>query len=146
MAHSASSFRFDRRWAHAVGEPHVVIVEGRAQLAADYDVAGADVIDTAYAGGGWDAFAARACAALKLPQRSMQVFTEAVFDRADEKPIVIYVGNAGALARDCGVELVSYLAFFEGFAQFVEGPAQPMFLALQMPADAEGRAATACQR
>jgi hypothetical protein len=126
-----SAFQVSRQGRFA--EPHVVIVHGRAVLAANYSVDGADIIEVPYAGGGWNAFVTRACAKLGLTNASLQIFTETVFDRALEKPMVVYVANAQALLNDCPEELLRYVLFWESFAFDRRDEACPMFLALQMP-------------
>ena len=75
----------------------------------------------------------RACATLRLTKASMQIFTETIFDRALEKPTVIYVANAQALLNDCPEELLRYVLFWEQFAFDRRDEDCPMFLALQMP-------------
>jgi hypothetical protein len=127
----APPFVFSRQGRYA--EPHVVVVPGRSALSSRHKTDGAEVVEIAYAGGGWEKFVARACAVFSLLHPSMRVFTERVFERALQQPLIVYVGNAKALLLDCPEELLHYVLFFEQFAFDRRDRACPMFLALQMP-------------
>jgi hypothetical protein len=116
-----------------IAEPHVVIVPGRGALTANYNVDTAAIIDVPYTGGGWNNFAARACDALGLRGATMQIFTETLFERALEKPVVVYVGNAQELLNDGAEDLLRYVLLWEQFAFDRRDEACPMFLALQIP-------------
>jgi hypothetical protein len=125
---SPTPFVFHRNWRGG-DEPHVLIA-GNSRLEGSYNVADADVIEVPYSGGGWDKFMHRAGDALSLGNCSEVVFIEVAQERSASRPIVIYVGNASALARDCGEELVQFIAQWEEHAL---GPARPMYLVLQFP-------------
>jgi hypothetical protein len=124
-----------RQWKAGDAEPHVLVVEGKNYLA-KYDTDAVDILDASYAGHGWENFMRRVCDAVGIPSANPQVILEILEDRAKVRPIVLYVGNAAALAKDCGEELVRFIAFWEEFTLTGRPRADPMFLVLQMPTPA----------
>lgn len=97
--------------------PRVVVVPGRAHLEKDYDLSIGEFVDASYAGGGWGKFEAKLSTALACgPHSRALVLVEVVEDRARETPVVVYVGNAGGLAADCGAELLKFIGLWETMA------------------------------
>ncbi len=110
-----------------------MIVHSRKVLEANFSVEAADIVEVPYAGGGWAKFAARTCDKFGIDHASIQILVETISDRALEKPLVLYVGNAQNLLRDEPEELLRFVLFWEALA-FSGRPddGRPMFLALQM--------------
>jgi hypothetical protein len=124
---------FSRQWKSSSEEPHILIVAGRSQLTSSYNTDCVDVLEASYPGLGWNKFMQRACEAIHIPLSNEQVLLEVIFDRSIVRPVALYVGNAAALVRDHGEELVRFMIRWEEFALFSPHHASPMFLALQMP-------------
>lgn len=130
---TARTFLFARSWIGAGCEPHFVVVRGRGHLDAGYNTSESQVVEIAYTGGGWSKFLHVAGDTLGIGKCSEQVLTEVICERALSTPLVVYVPNAGSLAKECGDELVRFIAFWESFVMYGASAPYPMLLALQFP-------------
>jgi hypothetical protein len=129
---TARSSRFAREWS-GTAEPHVVIVRGRAALEARYNTSDADVIEIPYSGGSWNNFLHRVGDTLSVGKCGEQVFIEIVCERARKTPIIVYIPNAVSLVKECGDELVRFIAFWEEYALYSADGPERILLALQFP-------------
>ena len=125
-------FFFARKWL-GVTEPQVVIVRSRAALETGYNASDSDVIEVPYAGGSWRKFLHKAGDTLSIGSCNEQVFIEVVSDRSRKRPVIVYVPNAAALAKECSDELVRFIAFWEAYAMNVADGPDRILLALQFP-------------
>jgi hypothetical protein len=127
------TFMFARNWIGTGCEPRVVVVQGRKHLEGAYNTSACKIIEAPYTGGSWEKFLHRVGDTLSIGNRSEQVIVEIIQERASAKPIIVYLPNAVSLARQCGEELVRFIAFWEEFVLYgARGPGR-MLLALQFP-------------
>ncbi|MBC6980702.1 hypothetical protein H8B08_02945 [Caulobacter sp. 17J80-11] len=103
----------------------------RADFDAAYTVDGARVVETEYRFGGLDGLIATVHKALSGKSGHVQALLEDAEDASRETPLVVYVRNGDAAAREFGAELVDFMCFWESYAFTSDAPA-PMFLVLEL--------------